>query len=188
MARSGEKWWKVGNTPNEAAPQALTADPTRDHHLAESSSHHDWGSTTVFTGEYRHSVDDKGRIAVPARFRTQLDTGAYVSRWMESCLAIHTSAGWESLAEKMAALPITDTNGRRFSRFVFSGATPAEMDRQGRVLLPAYLREEIGLTTEAVVVGARDHAEIWAPARWDDYQGGLDDPDALALAFEGLGI
>jgi MraZ protein len=142
----------------------------------------------VFTGEYRHTVDDKGRIAVPARFRTQLDTGAYLSRWMESCLAIHTSAGWESLATKTAAIPITDTNGRLFQRFLFSGASPAELDRQGRVLIPAYLRDEIGLATDAVVVGSHDHVEIWAPERWDDYRRALDDPQALAAAFEGLGI
>ncbi len=142
----------------------------------------------MFTGEYRHSVDDKGRIAVPARFRPQLDTGAYISRWMESCLAIHTKSGWADLSDKMAALPITDTNGRLFSRFVFSGASPAELDRQGRVLVPAYLRESIGLASEAVVVGTRDHVEIWAPDRWDDYRKALDDPQALAQAFEGLGI
>jgi len=142
----------------------------------------------VFTGEYRHSVDDKGRIAVPARFRPQLDTGAYISRWMESCLAVHTQSGWADLSERMAALPITDTNGRLFSRFVFSGASPAELDRQGRVLVPAYLRESIGLASEAVVVGTRDHVEIWAPDRWDDYRKALDDPQALAQAFEGLGI
>ena len=142
----------------------------------------------MFTGEYRHSVDDKGRIAVPARFRPQLDSGAYISRWMEACLAVHTAAGWEDLASRMADLPITDTNGRLFSRFVFSGAAPAELDRQGRVLVPAYLRDAIGLTTEAVIVGTRDHVEIWAPDRWDDYRKGLDDPQALAQAFEGLGI
>ncbi len=88
----------------------------------------------------------------------------------------------------MADLPITDTNGRLFSRFVFSGASPAELDRQGRVLVPAYLRDSIGLASEAVVVGTRDHVEIWAPDRWDDYRKALDDPQALAQAFEGLGI
>ncbi len=142
----------------------------------------------MFTGEYRHTVDDKGRIAVPARFRTQLMSGAYVSRWMEDCLAIHTESGWGDLSARMASIPITDTNGRLFSRFVFSGAVPAELDRQGRVLVPAYLRDSIGLTGEAVVVGTRDHVEIWAPKRWDDYRRALDDPDALAKAFEGLGI
>jgi len=142
----------------------------------------------VFTGEYRHTVDDKGRIAVPAKFRVQLGAGAVVSRWLDACLAIHTQAGWDALAAKVAALPITDQNARRFQRLIFAGAAEVELDRQGRILLPAYLREHIDLRNEAVVVGSRDHAEIWAPARWDDYRRSLEDPDALAEALQGLGI
>jgi MraZ protein len=142
----------------------------------------------VFTGEYRHSVDGKGRLAVPARFRAQLQTGAVVSRWLDDCLAIHTKAGWDQLSDKVAALPITSPIARRFQRFVFAGAVEAELDGQGRVLLPTFLREAVGLTNEAVVVGSRDHAEIWSPAGWADYSKELDDPQALADAFEGLGI
>jgi len=142
----------------------------------------------VFTGEYRHTVDDKGRIAVPAKFRAQLGAGAVVSRWLDACLAIHTTQGWDSLAAKVAALPITDQNARRFQRLIFACAAEVELDRQGRVLLPAYLREHIDLGTEAVVVGSRDHAEIWVPATWATYAQGLEDPDELAQAFQGLGI
>jgi len=142
----------------------------------------------VFTGEYRHSVDDKGRIAVPSKFRAQLDSGAVVSRWLDSCLAIHTKAGWDALADKIATLQITDERSRRFSRFIFAGALEVSLDGQGRVLIPTYLRETAGLESEAVVVGSRDHAEIWAPARWDDYRRSLEDPDALAEALQGLGI
>ena len=142
----------------------------------------------MFTGEYRHTVDEKGRIAVPAKFRAQLGAGAVVSRWLDACLAIHTTQGWESLAAKVAALPITDQNARRFQRLIFAGAAEVELDRQGRVLLPAYLREHLDLGTEAVVVGSRDHAEIWVPATWAPYAQGLEDPDELAQAFAGLGI
>ena len=142
----------------------------------------------MFTGEYRHTVDDKGRIAVPVKFRAQLDPGSMVSGWLDDCLAIHTKAGWEELSEKVAALPITDQNSRRFQRFVFAGAAEVELDRQGRVLLPAYLRDHIRLANEAVVVGSRDHAEIWVPATWETYGRQLDDPQELAQAFEGLGI
>ena len=120
----------------------------------------------MFTGEYRHTVDDKGRIAVPAKFRVQLGAGAVVSRWLDACLAIHTQVGWDELAAKVAALPITDQAARRFQRFVFAGAAEVELDRQGRVLLPAFLRDHIALGNEAVVVGSRDHAEIWVPATW----------------------
>jgi MraZ protein len=147
-----------------------------------------WGRPSVFTGEYRHSVDGKGRIAVPSRFRAQLDTGAVVSRWLDDCLAIHTRAGWEALADKVATLPIADASARLFQRFIFAGAVETELDGQGRVLVPNYLREMAGLEGEAVVVGSRDHAEIWAPARWDTYRRGLEDPDTLAQAIEGLGI
>lgn len=142
----------------------------------------------MFTGEYRHTVDDKGRIAVPAKFRVQLGAGAVVSRWLDACLAIHTQAGWEDLATKVAALPITDQASRRFQRFVFAGAAEVELDRQGRILLPAFLREAIALGNEAMVVGSRDHAEIWVPATWQTYSQGLDDPQELAQAFQGLGI
>jgi MraZ protein len=142
----------------------------------------------VFTGEYRHTVDDKGRIAVPAKFRVQLGAGAVVSRWLDACLAIHTRTGWDELATKVAALPITDQASRRFQRFVFAGAAEVELDRQGRILLPAFLRESIDLGSEAVVVGSRDHAEIWVPATWATYGQVLDDPQELAEAFQGLGI
>ena len=142
----------------------------------------------MFTGEYRHTVDDKGRIAVPAKFRVLLGAGAVVSRWLDACLAVHTQAGWDELAAKVAALPITSEASRRFQRFVFANAAEVELDRQGRVLVPAYLRDHIGLANEAVVVGSRDHAEIWAPDRWDAYRKALDDPQELAKAFEGLGI
>ena len=117
----------------------------------------------MFTGEYRHTVDDKGRLAIPARFRAQLEGGAVLSRWIDGCLAIHTRAGWEALAERVSGLPITDQAARLFQRFIFAGAIEAEIDRQGRVLVPAYLRESARLDGDAVVVGSRDHAEIWAP-------------------------
>jgi MraZ protein len=142
----------------------------------------------VFTGEYRHSVDDKGRIAVPAKFRAQIEEGAVVSRWLDACLAIHTRTGWDQLAAKVAGLPITDSGSRLFQRYVFAGAFEAGLDRQGRVVVPAYLRDWAGLEGEAVIVGSRDHAEIWSPARWDEYRRALEDPDSLAQALDGLGI
>ncbi len=142
----------------------------------------------VFTGEYRHSVDDKGRLAVPSRFRAQVEAGLVVSRWLDDCLAIHTREGWDALAAKVAQLPIADANARLFSRFIFAGASETSLDSQGRVLVPGYLREMAGLASEAVVVGARDHAEIWSPDRWETYRRSLEDPAALAEAIEGLGI
>jgi len=142
----------------------------------------------VFTGEYRHTVDDKGRLAIPARFRVQLEGGAFVSRWIDGCLAIHTRAGWERLDGLVSGLAITDSRARLFQRQIFGGALEAEIDRQGRVLLPSYLRDEAGLGADAVIVGVRDHAEIWAPDRWADYRRPMADPQAFADAIAGLGI
>jgi MraZ protein len=134
-------------------------------------------------------VDAKGRVAVPAKFRAQLDSGAFVSRWMDSCLAIWPRAEWERLAAKVAALPIVENAGARlFSRFVFANAVEIVWDTQGRFVLPSYLREAAGLGGEAVIVGSLDHAEIWTPTGWDDYRRALEDPDELARHFSGLGI
>ena len=142
----------------------------------------------VFTGEYRHTVDGKGRLAVPARFRAQLDGGAVIARWLDSCLAVFPRSAWEELAAKVGSLPITDGSARTFQRYIFAGAFEADLDGQGRVLVPQGLRTFAGLEGEAVVVGSRDHAEIWAPDRWADYRAGLEDPDALAQAIAGLDI
>jgi MraZ protein len=142
----------------------------------------------VFTGEYRHAVDVKGRIAVPARFRAQLDGGAVVARWLDTCLAIFPMAAWEELSAKVGSLPMTDSNARLLQRQLFAGAFETELDRQGRVLVPQGLRTFAGLADEAMVLGSRDHAEIWAPARWETYSESLDDPDAFAQAIAGLGI
>jgi MraZ protein len=143
----------------------------------------------VFTGEYRHSVDGKGRIAVPVRFRAHLDRGAFVSRWLDNCLAIWPRDDWERLAGKVKDLPTIENSGARaFARFVFASAVEVEFDAQGRFVLPAYLRESAGLTSDAVIVGSLDHAEIWAPARWDAYRAELESPEALAEHLAGLGI
>jgi MraZ protein len=142
----------------------------------------------VFTGEYRHSVDEKGRVAVPSKFRAQLEGGAFVSRWIDACLAIFPRGEWDALAAKVAALPIADASSRTFQRFIFAGAFEVELDRQGRVVLPASLRSFAALEGEAVIVGSRDHAEIWAPARWDEYRRELESPEALAQYLGGLGI
>ena len=127
MPSSGVKWPKVGNRITIALIPRTSPDQ---------ATYPKWGSPSMFTGEYRHSVDDKGRLAVPSRFRAQLDGGSVVSRWLDACLAILTRAGWDALAEKVPTLPITDANARRFSRFIFAGAVESTLDRQGRVLLP----------------------------------------------------
>jgi MraZ protein len=142
----------------------------------------------MFTGEYRHSVDSKGRVAIPARFRLQLEEGAVVAKWINGCAAVFTKGAFERLAAKVSVLPLADEKARAFSLFLFSSAFEVERDAQGRIVLPAAIREWADLRADAVVVGAFDHVEIWAPERWGAFQKGVDSPDALAANLSGLGI
>ncbi len=142
----------------------------------------------MFTGEYRHAIDAKGRVAVPARFRAELAAGAFVSRWIDTCLAIFPRPEWDRFANRVAELPVSDAGARVFSRFVFSGAFEFLLDAQGRLVLPPALREFAGLTNDAVVVGARDHIELWEPGSWATYSAEMNSADALAARITDLGI
>jgi MraZ protein len=142
----------------------------------------------VFTGEYQHTLDEKGRFAVPARFRAELAQGAQVSKWIDGCVALFPRADWEALAERTAALPVTDQNARTFQRFLFGAAFEVELDRQGRFVLPVILRDFADLTSQVVVVGARRRLELWSPQRWSQYSAQMDRPEVLAEHLQGLGI
>src|SRR6266545_5202992 len=113
------------------------------------------------TGEFRHTLDDRGRVAIPARFRLRLAQGATLARWLDRCLGVFPVDEWNALAEKIRSLPLTNPNAREFARFMSSGGVDAELDRQGRLLVPGYLREYAGLSEgEVVVVGALSRLEI----------------------------
>ncbi len=142
----------------------------------------------MFTGEYRHTVDAKGRVAVPARFRSDLAGGFFISRWVDGCVAIFPRPAWDDLAMKVAALPIGDAGARSFARYVFSSAFEVELDGQGRVVVPPMLRESADLERDAVVVGARDKIELWSPARWAEYSASMNSPEVLSEHLQGLGI
>jgi len=142
----------------------------------------------VFTGEYRHAVDEKGRIAVPVRFRGELEPGTLVSKWIDGCLALFPRRAWDDLANKVAALQLSDRNARGFQRFMFASAFEVDLDRQGRVVVPPGLRDWAGLTSDVTVVGSRDHVELWEPGKWAAYSSAMDSPDVLAEHLQGLGI
>ncbi len=142
----------------------------------------------MFTGEYRHAVDEKGRVAVPVRFRGELATGALVSKWIDGCLALFPRPAWDDLATKVAGLQLSDGAARSFQRFVFASAFEVELDRQGRVVVPAGLRDWAHLETEVTLVGSRDHVELWEPTAWAEYSSAMDSPDVLAQHLQGLGI
>jgi len=142
----------------------------------------------MFTGEYRHTVDDKGRLAIPVRFRDDLAPGTQVSNWMDGCVALHPIAEWEALARQINALPFTDNRSRRLRRMLYGSAYEVSLDRQGRFVLPPPLREDAGLESEVVLVGAGDRIELWSPKRWSKFSEQMDHPEALAESLEGLGI
>jgi MraZ protein len=142
----------------------------------------------VFTGEYHHTVDEKGRVAVPMRFRGDLAQRAMVSKWIDGCLALFPRAAWDELAAKAAALPVTSEGARVFKRFLFGAAFEIELDRQGRLVIPSVLRDFARLESEAVVVGSHDHLELWAPAAWTTFSARMDQPELLAEHLQDLGI
>lgn len=119
-----------------------------------------------FAGEFAHSLDEKGRLAIPAKFRGRFKEGAVVTRWIGECLAIFPTDEWESINAEIGKRPRTDPTVQEFIHFVVGGAHETEPDGQGRVVLPAHLREYASLKDEAVVIGASQHVEVWEPGRW----------------------
>lgn len=143
----------------------------------------------MFIGEYTHNLDVKGRIAVPAKFRTQLGTGAIITRGLDRCLFVFTAKEWETLAGKLNALPISQANARAFVRLMMAGAADVEIDSQGRVLVPGHLREYAGLKKNAIVAGVFTRMEIWDADAWKAYKTKTESAsDEIAEKMGELGI
>lgn len=136
-------------------------------------------------GEFRHSVDAKGRLFIPAKLRDELGERFTVTRGLDKCLAIYPEAEWRILEDRIRALPMS--RARDLQRFFFSSAFDAELDSQGRILLPAGLREYAGLTKDVVIIGAASRAEIWDSARWAAYNDAITE-ERVAEAMEDLGF
>lgn len=124
----------------------------------------------MFIGEYTHNLDDKGRLALPIKFRNELKDGAVVTRGLDNCLFLYTKKEWQKLAEKLATLPFSQANSRAFSRLMLAGAMDVEIDKQGRFILPEYLRKFAGLKKTTVIAGLYSRLEIWDEAIWNKYK------------------
>lgn len=124
----------------------------------------------MFIGEYEHSVDDKGRMAVPAKFRAKLASGAVVTRGLDKCLFLYAREEWEKIAEKLSNLPLSKSNARAFARLMLAGAMEVEIDKQGRINLPKYLTKYSSISAKAIVAGLYNRLEIWNPKDWDGYK------------------
>lgn len=142
------------------------------------------GVKIMFMGEYLHTIDGKGRLIVPAKFREALGEKFIATKGLDHCLFVYPAEEWQALEEKLRALPFTQPDVRAFVRFFFSGATECEVDKQGRILLPANLREYAQLEKDVVLVGVSSRVEIWSQALWTDYSRQAE--DAYTLAAESL--
>lgn len=130
----------------------------------------DWGATAVFLGEYEHSLDEKGRLTIPSRFREELTGRLVVTRGLDHCLFLYPYSEWQVLGQKLRDLPMTQRDARAFVRLLFSGATEQSLDRQGRLLLPANLREYAGIERDVVILGLSNRVELWSKDRWAAYE------------------
>ncbi|NLE76841.1 MAG: division/cell wall cluster transcriptional repressor MraZ [Chloroflexi bacterium] len=143
----------------------------------------------MFLGEFEHSIDEKGRITVPAKFRAGLAEGMVITRGLDRCLWVFPPQEWQALAEKIGQLPLTSESARGFERLMFSGAAEATPDGQGRVLVPSYLRTYAGLDSDAIVIGVNRRLEIWSRDRWTAMRDSVEaDAEGIAARLAELGI
>lgn len=143
----------------------------------------------MFMGEYLHTLDEKGRIIVPAKFRDNLGERCVITRGLDQCLFLYPESEWKNVEEKLKRLLLTQRDARAFTRFFFSGATDVEFDRQGRIMIPAGLRQYAKLEKEVVVIGVSTRVELWAKEVWTEYaQQAEASFEAIAEKIVDLGI
>ena len=143
----------------------------------------------MFMGEYSHTIDTKGRLIIPSRFREELGETFVVTKGLDGCLFVFSDEEWKAFEIKLKSLPLTNKNARQFARFFVAGATPCELDKQGRILLPATLREFAGLEKDVVLTGMLNRIEIWSKDKWNENKS-LDDVamDEIAEQMTDLGL
>ncbi len=124
----------------------------------------------MFLGEYQHTLDEKGRIAIPSKFRSALKGGAVVTRGLDGSLIVYALQEWKVLAQKLAALPISQHNSRAFARLMLAGAMDVGIDNQGRMAIPEYLRQYANMTKQVVVAGLYNRLELWDTEIWTRYK------------------
>lgn len=141
----------------------------------------------MFMSEYNHTLDPKGRLAIPAKFRESLGDAFVISKGMDGCLYVYANEDWDAFEQKLQTLPLINKEARAFARFFLAGAANVEVDKQGRILLPAPLREFAGLTKDVVLVGVGSRVEIWSAERYEEMNTDID-MDAITSSMEGLGL
>ena len=124
----------------------------------------------MLIGEYKHTIDNKKRLAVPAKFRKDLGEKAVITKGLENCLVIYTLDEWQKLAQKLAALPTSQADARNFARMMLSGATDVELDKLGRILIPDYLKNYASLKKNVTLLGLSAKIEIWDTEKWEEHR------------------
>ena|SRR3989344_7674505 len=143
----------------------------------------------MFLGEYLHNLDQKGRAAIPAKFREKISGGAIITRGLDHCLFVLPQKEWEALAQKIIAMPLSKSDSRAFARLMLSGASDVEFDSQGRILIPEPLRRYASLTKKIVVTGIYNRIEIWDEGEWEKYKKRTESAsDEIAEKLSELGI
>jgi len=141
----------------------------------------------MFRGEYNHTIDTKGRMSVPSKLRDALGDTFVVTKGLDGCLMAYNTCEWENFEQKLQELPLTNKNARKLVRHFSGGAVDVEIDGQGRILLPANLREHAGLTKEVVLIGMGNRVEIWSRDKYET-DGTYEDMDEVASALEDMGL
>jgi len=142
----------------------------------------------MFLGEFSHTIDDKGRLTLPVKFRAELGDGVVVTRGVDQCLFIFTTAEFQTLADRISSLPVTQSEGRELARHFFSGASDVELDKHGRILIPQNLREYADLNGDVVVVGVNRRIEVWNAAAWRQVRERFESAASDAEHWARLGI
>ena len=143
----------------------------------------------VFIGEYKHNLDEKGRLAIPVKFRKDLAKGVVITRGLDNCLFLFTLEQWEKLAVKLSSTPINQANSRAISRLMLAGAMDVELDSQGRVIVPDYLRKYADIKKKAIIAGLYNRLEIWDQEAWEKYKKGTEENSSeIAEALGELGV
>ena len=141
----------------------------------------------MFMGEHKHTIDAKGRLIIPSRFREELGQEFIITRGLDGCLFIFHQKEWKEFEMKLRGLPLIDKNARKFSRFFLSGAAACELDKQGRILIPGALREFAGMEKEVMLAGMLNRIEVWSKERWDA-NNSYEDMDEIAAGMQDLGL
>ncbi|NLM45042.1 MAG: division/cell wall cluster transcriptional repressor MraZ [Clostridiales bacterium] len=123
----------------------------------------------MFIGEYRHSLDSKNRLIMPAKFREELGSNFVMTKGLDNCLFVYSEAEWKNIENKLKTLPMTSKDARAFVRFFFAGATECEIDKQGRILVPSNLKEFARIDKDVVIIGVLTRLEIWSVDEWNKF-------------------